>query len=74
MQKTEWIYESPDKGATVYRRRANSSYKELVSRKPGKHPLVESMSKIVEESHTDPVLQDMLEKLQIYWSLRNASN
>ena len=74
MQKTEWIYESPDKGNTVYRRRANSRERELVLKKPGKHPTIEIIADIVEASHTDPVLKDMLEKLQVYWSLRNANN
>ena len=39
MQKTEWIYESPDKGNTVYRRRANSRERELVIKKPDAHTI-----------------------------------
>ena len=74
MQKTEWIYESPDKGNTVYRRRANSSKRELVIKKPGAHTIAPHLTEIVTESANDPALKEMLDKLQVYWSLRNAKN
>ena len=74
MQKTEWIYESPDQGDTVYRRRANSSKRELVFKKESTHPIAEDIQDIVEESKFDPALKEMLDKLQVYWRLRNANN
>ncbi len=74
MQKTEWIYESPDKGNTVYRRRANSTERELVIKKPDAHTISPHLTEIVTESANDPALKEMLDKLQVYWSLRNASN
>ncbi len=74
MQKTEWIYESPDKGNTVYRRRANSRERELVIKKPDPHTISPHLSDIVAASADDPALKEMLDKLQVYWSLRNASN
>ena len=74
MQKTEWIYESPDQGKTVYRRRANSSKRELVLKKESAHPIAENIQDIVEQSPFDPALKEMLDKLQVYWSLRNAKN
>ena len=52
MHKVQWIYESPDKGDTVYRRRQNSTERELVIKKPGKHPTIEIIADIVEASHT----------------------
>ena len=74
MQKTEWIYESPDKGRTVYRRRANSSKREIVFKEVYDHPITENIQDIVEQSAFDPALKEMLDKLQVYWSLRNATN
>jgi hypothetical protein len=74
MEKTEWIYESPDRGNTVYRRRANSRERELVIKKPDPHTITAHLSNIVAESANDPALKEMLDKLQVYWSLRNANN
>jgi len=74
MQKTEWIYESPDRGDTVYRRRANSTKRELVQKKEKDHPIADQIDDIVAESPSDPALKEMLDKLQVYWSLRNANN
>ena len=74
MQKTEWIYESPDRGDTVYRRRANCTKRELVQKKEKDHPIADQIDDIVAESPFDPALKEMLDKLQVYWSLRNANN
>ena len=74
MHKVQWIYESPDRGDTVYRRRANSRERELVLKKPDPHTIVPDLSDIVAESSNDPALKEMLDKLQVYWSLRNAKN
>lgn len=74
MQKTEWIYESPDRGDTVYRRRANCTKRELVLKKEKDHPIADQIDDIVAESPFDPALKEMLDKLQVYWSLRNANN
>ena len=74
MQKTQWIYESPDKGDTVYRRRFGSQRKELVFKKPSPHSISAHVADIVAESADDPALKEMLDKLQVYWSLRNANN
>jgi hypothetical protein len=74
MQKTEWIYESPDKGNTVYRRRTDSRERELVIKKPDAHTISPYLTEIVTESANDPALKEMLDKLQVYWSLRNAKN
>tara|TARA_R110002074_G_C12421335_1_gene655963 strand:+ start:947 stop:1195 length:249 start_codon:yes stop_codon:yes gene_type:complete len=74
MHKVQWIYESPDKGNTVYRRRANSRERELVIKKPDVHSISKNFTEIVAESANDPALKEMLDKLQVYWSLRNASN
>jgi len=72
--KVTWIYESPDKGDTVYRRRQNCTKRELVLKKESAHPIAENIQDIVEQSPFDPALKEMLDKLQVYWSLRNANN
>jgi hypothetical protein len=74
MQKTQWIYESPDKGDTVYRRRFGSLQKELVFKKPDPHSISAHVAEIVSESPNDPAIKDMLDKLMVYWSLKNAKN
>ena len=72
--KVTWIYESPDKGETVYRRRQNSTERELILKKESAHPIAENIQDIIEESPSDPALKEMLDKLQVYWSLRNGTN
>ena len=74
IHKVTWIYESPDKGDTVYRRRQNSNERELILKKESGHPIAENIQEIVAESPFDPALKEMLDKLQVYWSLRNANN
>ena len=72
--KVTWIYESPDKGDTVYRRRQNSNERELILKKESAHPIAENIQDIIEQSPSDPALKEMLDKLQVYWSLRNGTN
>jgi len=74
MPLAHWIHESPATGDTVYRRRANSRERELVMKKEKDHPIADHIQDIVAESPFDPALKDMLDKLQVYWSLRNANN
>jgi hypothetical protein len=46
----------------------------LVFKKPDPHSISAHMAEIVSESPNDPAIKDMLDKLQVYWSLRNANN
>lgn len=74
MVKTQWIYESPDKGQTVYRRRMNTHHRELVSKAPDPHSVAAHISEIVAASETDPALKEMLDQLLVYWRLKNATD
>jgi hypothetical protein len=45
-----------------------------VLKKEKDHPIADQIDDIVAESPFDPALKEMLDKLQVYWSLRNANN
>ena len=74
MVKTQWIYESPDKGQTVYRRRMNTHHRELVSKAPDPHSVAAHVGEIVAASETDPALKEMLDQLLVYWRLKHATD
>lgn len=76
MTKTElfdgWIYESPDNGKTVYRRRPQSDSKELASQQD--HTLFNYAEyvRMIELSEKNPALKKALENLQlIYYTIRD---
>ena len=68
------IYESPDKGNTIFRRKPGSTERELIKQEPDKHKIISVINDIEIASNNDQVLRDMLDKLVVYWSLRNANN
>ena len=71
-----YIYESPDGGQTVYRRRLHSQRREL--HRTLDHRLQQQAQrqqrfmKIIEQAQTDPELNHMLEQIEIYASLKNT--
>jgi hypothetical protein len=73
MAHTQWIYESPDGGKTVYRRLANSTQRELVRKAPEPHSIAAHVSEIVAASETDQALSEMLDQLMVYWRLKHAT-
>ena len=74
MVKTKWIYESPDKGQTVYRRRFGTHHRELVSKAPEPHSVAAHMSEIVAASEHDTALKEKLDQLMVYWRLKHATD
>jgi hypothetical protein len=74
MVMTKWIYESPDGGKTVYRRRSGTHHRELVSKAPDPHSVAAHISEIVAASETDIALKEMLDQLLVYWRLKNATD
>tara|TARA_B100001057_G_scaffold221077_1_gene221451 strand:- start:13318 stop:13542 length:225 start_codon:yes stop_codon:yes gene_type:complete len=74
MEKEFMIYESPDKGNTIYRRKPGSAERELIKKQPDKHKIISLIDDIEIASNSDKALRDMLDKLVVYWSLRNANN
>ena len=78
-----YIYESPDKGQTVYRRQQGDTQRELIkdTRTPDGRPLHEHImeNKLWGEIHrtakTNPALQDALDRARVIYELsRDDSN
>jgi hypothetical protein len=69
-----YIYESPDGGDTVYRRRAGSNQRELVQEGPLRKQMLRSQlwREIFQAAESDPVLREMLDKVEVYHQLRNS--
>jgi hypothetical protein len=69
-----WIYESTDRGDTLYRRRPGSNQRELVREGPLREKMLRSQlwREIFEAAETDPVLKDMIDKVEVYHRLRNS--
>ena len=76
MQEKTYIYESPDGGQTVYRRLPLSLERELHYQTPAKQKEMARTNKraqwrmILEAAETDPVLQDLLDRAEVYYELK----
>ena len=72
---TVYVYESPDRGDTVYRRRAGTNQRELVREGPLRQKMLRSQlwRDIFEAAETDPELKHMLEQVEIYHALKNTT-
>ena len=72
---TDWIFESPD-GENVYRRRSGdpSLTREFVSGHGTRKTLANEIDEIEQASNHDPILKEMIDKLRVYWSLKNGTN
>ena len=73
-----YIYESPDGGDTVYRRRFGDIQRELHSVSDKKRFQIDSLIKdklwrdIHRAAQSDPVLQHMLDQVEIYHRLKDS--
>lgn len=69
-----YIYESPDGGDTIYRRTMGSVDRELVREGPLRKLQQRSQlwRKIFQAAESDPVLQDMLDRVEVYHSLKDS--
>jgi len=73
-----YIYESPDGGDTVYRRRMGDTQRELHSISDKRRDLLDELKKnklwgdIHRAAQSDPVLQDMLDQVEIYHRLKDS--
>jgi len=73
-----YVYETPDGGDTIYRRKTGSDSRELHSTSPKKKDLIEELQNqklwgdIHRAAKSDPVLQDMLDRIVIYHQLKNS--
>ena len=76
MGPEEYVYESPDGGDTVYRRRAGTEERSLVQSGPLRKQLLRSQlwRGIFEAAESDPELHGMIDRIEIYYRLKyNAS-
>ena len=73
-RRETYIYESPDRGDTVYRRRAGSNQRELVQEGPLRKKMLRSQlwRDIFEAAESDPVLQEMIDKIEVYYTLKDS--
>ena len=77
-RRETYIYESPDGGDTVYRRRFGDIQRELHSVSDKKRSQIDSLIKdklwgdIHRAAQSDPVLQHMLDQVEIYHRLKDS--
>ena len=73
-----YIYESPDGGDTVYRRRMGGTQRELHSISDKRRDLLDDLKKnklwgdIHRAAQSDPVLQEMLDRIEVYHRLKDS--
>ena len=69
-----YIYESPDGGDTVYRRRPGSVHREMIQEGPLRKKILRRQlwQDIVASAESDPVLKDMLDRVEIYHRLKDS--
>lgn len=75
MTQDPWIYESPDGGGTVYRRRSGEGHRELVREGPLRQRLLRSelWRGIFLAAESDPALQDMIDSVEVYYRLKHQT-
>jgi hypothetical protein len=71
---TVYVYESPDRGESLYRRRVGTNQRELVQEGPLRKKMLRSQlwRDIFEAAESDPVLQEMIDKVEVYHRLKNS--
>jgi hypothetical protein len=71
---TVYVYESPDRGDTLYRRRAGTNQRELVREGPLRKKVLRSQlwRDIFQAAESDPILQEMIDKVEVYHRLKNS--
>jgi hypothetical protein len=69
-----YIYESPDGGDTVYRRRSGSVHREMIQEGPLRKKMLRNQlwQDIVASAESDPVLQHMLDRVEVYYRLKDS--
>ena len=75
---TTYIYESPDGGETVYQRESGQTQRELHHVSDNRRNLHQELihaklwGNIHRAAKTDPVLKEMLDQIEIYYTLKNS--
>ena len=73
--KEIYIYESPDSGDTIYRRLIGTQQRELVKEGALRKMMQRSQlwREILAAAETDQVLQEMINKVEVYHRLKNTT-
>ena len=73
-RRETYIYESPDGGDTVYRRMVGSADREMIREGPLRRLQQRSQlwRNIFRAAESDPILQDMLDRVEIYYRLKDS--
>lgn len=76
METPGYIYESPDGGDTVYRRRANSTEREIVHQGPLHQLRLRSQlwREIFLSAQEDPELRAMIDQIEVYYRLKSPEH
>ena len=70
-EKVRYIYESTDGGRTVYRRIPGSSLRKKISVTTEEQKIdYEKFLQISDVAKTDPAIQEILDQLYTYWTLK----
>ena len=71
----EWIYESPDGGDTIYRRRTGSDQRELIQTGPLHQARLRSQlwRDIFQAAESDAELQHLIDRVEIYHRLKTQT-
>ena len=66
-----WIYESPDGGKTIYRRKSGETERTLIREDPDKKDRDRWLEwrDILEASKNNTALADLIEKAEVIWRL-----
>ena len=69
------IFESPDRGDTVYRRRSGTNQREIVQEGPLRKKMLRSQlwRDIFDAAETDLELKHMIEKVEVYYRLKHEN-
>jgi len=70
---SDYVYESPDGGDTIYRRRSGDTDRELVREGPLRRRMLRSQlwRDIFMAAESDPALQDLVDRVEVYYQLRH---
>jgi len=74
INEEKYIYESPNGGDTIYRRPFGTNQRELVREGPLRQKMLKSQlwRNIFQAAETDLVLQEMIEKIEVYHRLKDS--
>lgn len=74
---TKYIFESPDGGETIYRREFGEQHRERISEPSAEQYLTQRLYRwknIMVQANRDSELQEMIERVEVYYEIKYAEN